>query len=154
MTAEFLKEVSPFLAILVSILALTIGPHITGRVARAQAVAQMREKWIYSFRELLTDLTTEFDMAPEMRDQEGVVFQRGAVTDWDYMRKLRAYQNSVLLMANRDDPVHKELTTVISEVIHSIFFGIKNYTDFYEKIDRVKILGHEVIKQEWSRVLP
>ena len=43
MTIADLKELSPFLAIIVSMLALTIGPFISGRVARAQAIASMRE---------------------------------------------------------------------------------------------------------------
>ncbi len=46
---EFFKEISPFLAIVVSIVALVVGPSITGRVSRAHSIAQMREKWIYAF---------------------------------------------------------------------------------------------------------
>lgn len=151
---EFLKNISPFLAILISFVALTVGPHITGKISRAQSVSLMREKWIYSFRELLIQLTTEFDIVLEMRTHDGVLHQRGAETDFEYMRKLRAYQNSILLMANRDDPIHQELTSAIEEVIHNILFGIKDYAEFYKQVDLVKAFGHKVIKQEWARISP
>ncbi|MFZ5531622.1 MAG: hypothetical protein ACOY4U_11320 [Pseudomonadota bacterium] len=149
---EFLRDISPFLAILISFAALTVGPHITGSIARAQSIAQMREKWVYSFRELLIQLTTEFDMAPEVQDQDGVLFTRGAPVDWEYMRKLRSYQNSVLLMTNNDDPIHKQLAEAIEKVIHNIFHGIKDYSQLYEHIELVKLLGHKAIEQEWARI--
>ncbi len=60
-----LKEISPFLAIVVSLAALIAGPFFQTRVARKQALSVMREKWIYTFRDALVDLTTKLDVLHE-----------------------------------------------------------------------------------------
>jgi hypothetical protein len=149
MTVQDLKDLTPFMAIVVSILALTAGPFISGRVARAQTVAVMREKWIYAFRDCLVELVTEFDVL-----QEGIT-EEGIVVDEEYeaiIRKLRTLANRVHLMVHSDEPLYDRLTTNIEGTISLLQQGFNDYEGFHELNDSVKTDAQAAIRMEWKKI--
>ena len=151
MTVADLKELSPFLAIVVSILALTIGPFIAGRVARAQAVASMREKWIYAFRDCLVELITEFDVLHEIGPVEGLP------ADDNYeeiSKRLRLLTNRARLMVNPDEPLYVELLDAVEQTIGVLVMGIQNYDEFHKLNEKVKHLAQQAIRREWKKIAP
>jgi hypothetical protein len=151
MTATDLKELSPFLAVIVSILALTIGPFIAGRVARAQAISSMRERWIYAFRDCLVELITQFDVLHETGPIDGLY----ADQNYDEIaKKLRMLTNRVRLMVNPDEPLYVELLETIEQTIGLLAMGIKDFDDFHKLNDKVKRLAQQAIRCEWKKVAP
>ena len=146
-----LKEISPFLAVLVSILALTISPFIAGRFARSQAVASMRERWIYAFRDCLVELITEFDVLHEIGPSEGLV------TDQRYeeaAKKMRMLVNRARLMVNPQEQLYVDLIKEIERTIELLAYGIKRYEEFHDLNDRVKLLAQRAIRSEWEKIAP
>jgi hypothetical protein len=151
MTVQDLKELAPFLAVVVSILALTVGPFVSGRIARAQAVAVMREKWIYAFRDCLVELMTEFDVLQEYSPQQGIV----ADDDYDeIIKKLRALANRVRLMVNPEEPLYERLVTSIEEAISMLVNGIEDYDKFHQLNESVKRNAQAAIRDEWKKIPP
>lgn len=148
----FLKDLSPFLAILVSIVALVVGPVVSGRVSRALSVAQMREKWIYAFRDSLIELCTEFDMAPEMIGNEGIMGRDITGKDWELMRLIRSQRNRIRLMVNATEPGYAQLIELIDKVIGLLENGITDYDDFYSNVEKIKGLSQRAIRVEWEKV--
>jgi hypothetical protein len=151
MTPTDLKELSPFLAVVVSILALTMGPFIAGKVARAQAVAAMREKWIYAFRDCLVELITEFDVLHEISPSEGL--QAGENYD-EIVKKLRMLTNRARLMVNPDEQLYVELIETIEQTIDLLVIGIRNFDEFHALNKKVKHLAQAAIRSEWKKVAP
>lgn len=148
----FLTDLSPFLAILVSIIALVIGPVVSGRVSRALSVAQMREKWIYAFRDSLIELCTEFDMAPEMIGNEGIMGRDITGKDWELMRLIRSQRNRIRLMVNATETGYAQLIEIIDKVIGLLENGISDYDDFYSNVEQIKGLSQRAIHVEWEKV--
>lgn len=151
MTIQDLKELAPFLAIVVSILALSIGPFVNGRVARAQAVAVMREKWIYAFRDCLVELITEFDVLHESNSEDGIMVSE------DYegiIKKLRTLANRIRLMVNSDEPLYERLVSSIEETISMLVMGITDYDKFHVLNESVKRHAQAAIRNEWKKIPP
>lgn len=151
MTVQDLKELAPFLAVVVSILALTVGPIISGRVGRAQAVAVMREKWIYAFRDCLVELITEFDVLHESGPAEGIM------ADKDYeaiIKRLRTLANQVRLMVNSDEQLYETLVTSIEDTIAMLVHGIADYHKFHALNESVKRNAQAAIRNEWKKIPP
>lgn len=151
MTVQDLKELSPFLAVVASILALCLGPYISGRVARAQAIAGMREKWIYAFRDCLVELITEFDVPHESTDEEGIVSN----DEYEEINKrLRTLANKARLMVSKDEALYIELLSAIEETITMLVNGITDYEAFDKLNETVKTKAQEAIRAEWKKVAP
>lgn len=146
---EALKGLSPFLAIVVSIVALSFGPYIAGRVARAQAVAAMREKWIYTFRDCLVELITEFDVLHESVPTEGI---RADDEHKLILRQLRILENRVRLMVNAEEPLYKELIESIEATISMLVSGITDYNQFHALNESVKLNAQAAIRSEWKKI--
>jgi hypothetical protein len=152
MTVADLKDLSPFMAIIVSMLALALGPHIAGQVARNQAVAAMREKWVYALRDCLVELTTEFDVLHETTDDEGL----HAGDEYEvYLRRLSVLANRVRLMIDPSERTHGELIATIDEVVALLAHGIGNdYEHFHELNAKVKSLGQAAIRESGGELRP
>jgi hypothetical protein len=148
-TISDLKELSPFLAVIASILALIFGPLISGGVARKQAIASMQERWIYAFRDCLVDLITEFDILHEIGPTEGLP------ADDNYeeiAKRLRVLANRARLMVNPTEPHHVELLGAIEKTIDMLVMGIKSFDEFHQLNDKVKCLAQQAIRDEWKKI--
>jgi hypothetical protein len=145
------KDLSPFLSVIVAILALTIGPFISGRVARASAIAYVREKWVYAFRDCLVELITEFDVLLEVAPIEGLQADESYAKT---IQKLRTLTNRTRLMANANEPLYTELIEAIERAIDLLVVGIKDFTEFYKTNEKIKLLAHKAIQVEWKKVAP
>ncbi|MHB1334076.1 MAG: hypothetical protein ACYCY1_15915, partial [Sulfuriferula sp.] len=148
---SFLKDLSPFLAILVSMMAIGVGPILAGRMARAQSVATMREKWIYAFRDCLVDLTTELDVLHESCTEKGIV-ANGRYEET--LKKLRTLENRVRLMINTDEPLYGNLQKSIAEAIGMLIMGISDYEKFHKLNDAVKRNAQLAVRNEWKKISP
>ncbi|MBI3481106.1 MAG: hypothetical protein HY016_12255 [Nitrosomonadales bacterium] len=146
-----LKELAPFLTVVVSILALTIGPIVNGHVARAQAVAVMREKWIYAFRDCLVELITEFDVIHESISVDGI---RASEDYDDIIKKLRTLENRIRLMVNSDEPLYESLLSSIEETVSMLVIGITDYDRFHVLNESVKRHAQAAIRNEWKKIPP
>lgn len=150
MTITDLKELSPFLAVIASILALTLGPFIAGRASRVQAIVSIREKWIYAFRDCLVELITEFDVLHECMPAKG-----GLLADQNYeenARKIWTLANRVRLMINPAEPLYVDLLGAIERSVDLLRMGIEDYSEFHALNSKVKALAQDAIRNEWKKI--
>lgn len=151
MTVQDFKDLSPFLAVIVSMVAITVGPVLAGKMARAQAVASMREKWLYAFRDCLVELATELDILHELCGEEGIV----ADENYEKIHKrLRVLENRVRLMINTDEPIYEALLTNVEEAISMLVMGISDYEKFHKVNDEVKRYAQLAVRNEWKKISP
>jgi hypothetical protein len=154
LTAADLKDLSPFLAVAVSMLALTVGPIIAHRFARAQASAAMRERRLLAFRECLTELITEFDVLHEVLPilQDGGMMAAPGYEQ--HRRKLFTLMNRAELMVSPEEPSHVLLTEAIRDVVNMLLAGIdgNDYGPFHAASDKVREQAQVVIAAEWKKL--
>lgn len=152
---DLLVDSAPFLAIVVSLVALLFGPYIAGRTSRQQTVAVMREKWIYAFRDCLVELTTRLDVLHEDVDENGVIGRVGSEYS-EYLsvrRELMSLENRIRLMTNSaGEPECEELISCIEKCITMVLHGIKDYGEYHKVSDRLKVLAQQAIHDEWKKI--
>lgn len=144
-----LKEVSPFLAIIVSLVALIVGPYFQTKVARKHALSVMREKWIYMFRDALVDLTTKLDVLHESTGESGFI---GNSEYTRYLTELSTLQNRIHFMVNSEEKIYKELLNNINSAVCMVLQGIDDYQKFHEANDLIKSTGQKAVRMEWKKV--
>ena len=144
-----LKELSPFLAVIASILALSLGPYISGLISRNQSKATMREKWIYAFRDTLVELITELDVLAMHLGEEGIFADDDPE---EAHRKLSLLANRVSLMINTDEELYEKLYKSIDKCLSGIFGGITDIPKYCDNIDVIKVLASEAIRHEWKKI--
>lgn len=151
MTIQDLNDLSPFLAVIVSMLALSVGPWISGRVAHAHAVAAMREKWIYAFRDCLVELTTDLDVFCASRGEEGIFVDEQFE---EFLRKLRAQENRVRLMVNTEERLYRDLIHSVEAAIDMVIGGVEDYDVFHTVNEQLKARAQQAIRDEWKKIAP
>jgi hypothetical protein len=144
----------PVLSLLVAALAVFVGPFISLRIARRQVisslevankqiVAPMRQAWINSLRDVLSELTSSalHYLVAGYEDR----------TDEEYQR-LTLLEHKVGLMLNFKEEDHRKLEQLIRTMISSLETGKEAEKDFQEAYPEVLKLSREVLKREWDRV--
>ena len=144
----------PVLSLLVAALAVFVGPFISLRIARRQVisslevankqiVAPMRQAWINSLRDVLSELTSSalHYLVAGYEDR----------TDEEYQR-LTLLEHKVQLMLNFKEEDHRKLEQLIRTMISSLDTGKEAEKDFQEAYPEVLKLSREVLKREWDRV--
>ena len=144
----------PVLSLLVAALAVFVGPFISLRIARRQVisslevankqiVAPMRQAWINSLRDVLSELTSSalHYLVAGYEDR----------TDEEYQR-LTLLEHKVGLMLNFKEEDHRKLEQLIRTMISSLDTGKEAEKDFQEAYPEVLKLSREVLKREWDRV--
>ena len=144
-----LKEISPFLAIVVSLVALIVGPYFQAKLARKSSLSAMREKWIYMFRDTLVELTTKLDVLHEFANEHGFV---GTSKYKEYLTELSSLQNRIHLMVNSNEAIYEELIKNINHAVSLVLHGIEDYNQFHEANEKIKELGQKAVRYEWKKV--
>jgi hypothetical protein len=144
-----LKEISPFLAIVVSLVALIAGPYFQSKVARQQSLSMMKEKWIYMFRDTLVELTTKLDVLHEFTNEHGF---SGTPEYERHLSELSALQNRINFMVNSGEDIYKDLLKNINDAVVLVLHGIEDYQKFHNANDKIKELGQRAVRHEWKKV--
>jgi iron-sulfur cluster repair protein YtfE (RIC family) len=112
-------------------------------VANKQIVAPMRQAWINSLRDVLSELTSSalHYLVAGYEDR----------TDEEYQR-LTLLEHKVGLMLNFKEEDHRKLEQLIRTMISSLETGKEAEKDFQEAYPEVLKLSREVLKREWDRV--
>ncbi|EGQ8190069.1 hypothetical protein SDD14_003504 [Vibrio cholerae] len=153
MTIEELKELSPFLAVLVSIIAVTAGPFLSGRVARKESLATMREKWIYTFRDTLVELITELELESYAFNDDSIFADEEGE---QLYKRLLAKTVRIRLMVNTGEDVYFKLTERLD--LFLMFLRDGSFTsgagDSEVLLKEIKELSAEAIRMEWKKISP
>ncbi len=149
-----MENVIPVLSLIVAALAVFVGPLISVRVAKHQvrsslAVASrqitdpMRQAWINTLRDLLSELCSSahhyFVTGIEDRQDE------------EY-RRLTYLETKIQLMLNAKEDDHIQLQETMRELIASLESGKDGESAFAAAESKIIDLSRQVLKREWNRV--
>ncbi|RTZ13362.1 hypothetical protein EJ063_20170 [Vibrio aquaticus] len=156
MTIEELKELSPFLAVLVSIIAVAVGPFLSGKIARKESLATMREKWIYTFRDTLVELITELELESYAFNSDSIFADEEGE---QLYKRLLAKTVRIRLMVNTGEDVYLKLTDSLDLFLKSLRDGSfaskeSGAKDLDDLLQEIKELSAEAIRMEWKKVSP
>jgi hypothetical protein len=151
--------VLPILSLIVAALAVFFGPLITlkmserqielsRRIASKQIVAPMRQAWVNTFREKLSELTGSAFHYWNMRS-----ITRGTVElNEDEQRRLVQIEHEIGLFINPTEPDHRELMKALERVLGLLDRGTDEKGEFNPALHKATMLGQKIFKTEWNRI--
>lgn len=147
------SEIISFLALLVALVAVIVGPVVTLKVAKRQIVSPIRQKWIDDLRELISEYLSECEKLMVLGD-DGLLNKEE--TDEKIFARLLYLEQKLKLMLNPNEGKHNELLTIVEELTEEIHHGVGNkvsdVVDFGDKLRRATKVSQNILKEEWVRV--
>lgn len=143
------SDIVSFLAMLVSLAAVTIGPIVTFKIAKRQIVSPIRQKWIDELREIISEYLSECEKLIVL-GEDGILNNK--ITDKDIFKRLLYLQQKLKLMLNPNESKHIELLELIESITDEIHHGVGNLIEFGEKLRGTTEISQKILKEEWVRV--
>ena len=148
-SVETLKEISPFLAVLVAFVAVFLGPILSAWVARRQIVAPIRQKWIDELRDLITEFLSTAQMIVVANDS-GILNEDEL--DKETYKKMLSIERKLTLMLNPNEQLHNNLMELIRALLDKIEHGTSNLLEFGPLVRNITETAQSILKKEWVRV--
>ncbi len=143
------SEIISFLAMLVSLTAVIVGPIVTFKVAKRQIVSPIRQKWIDELRELISEYLSECEKLLVL-GEDGILNKEE--TNEEVFTRLLYIEQKLKLMLNPNEKRHIELLEVVKEITEEIHHGVGNIIDFGGKLSGATEISQKILKEEWVRV--
>ncbi len=139
------SEIISFLAMLVSLVAVIIGPIVTFKVAKRQIVSPIRQKWIDELRELISEYLSECEKLLVL-GEDGLLNKEKTYTRLLYL------EQKLKLMLNPKEERHIELLGIFKKITEEIQHGVGNIIDFGGQLKGATEVSQKILKEEWVRV--
>ena len=149
-SVETLKEITPFLSVLVALIAVFLGPLLSAWVARRQIVAPIRQKWIDELRNLITEFLSTAQMLVVVEETNGILNKEDI--DTETYKKMLSIERKLTLMLNPNESLHNELMEDIRELLDKIEHGVSNLLEFGPLVRKITETAQKILKKEWVRV--
>ncbi|HGZ6776634.1 TPA: hypothetical protein ACOLZV_004603, partial [Vibrio parahaemolyticus] len=146
---ELLKEVAPFLSVIVALLAVFIGPFFSSKMIRHQIVVPLRHKWIDDVRELITEFLSIAQLKVTLCEN-GIINEENV--DEDSYKKLLFIERKLTLLLNPNEELHAELLDSIRSLLDKSVHGPGNLLEFGPNVYEVTSLSQKILKEEWVRI--
>lgn len=143
------SEIISFLAMLVSLVAVIIGPIVTFKVAKRQIVSPIRQKWIDELRELISEYLSECEKILVL-GEDGILDKEE--TGEKTFTRLLYLEQKLKLMLNPNEERHIELLGIFNEITEEIHHGVRNIIDFGGRLKGATEVSQKILKEEWVRV--
>ena len=143
------SEIISFLAMLVSLVAVIIGPIVTFKVAKRQIVSPIRQKWIDELRELISVYLSECEKLLVLGG-DGLLNKE--TTDEKTYTRLLYLEQKLKLMLNPKEERHIELLEIVKNITKDIQHGVGNIIDFGGQLKGATEVSQKILKEEWVRV--
>lgn len=149
-----MDNVIPILSLVVAVLAVFVGPFVSLHVAKRQVrsslevasrqiTGPMRQAWINSLRDLLSELCSSAHhyFVAGFEDRKDDEYQR-----------LTLLETKIQLMLNAKEDDHIQLEKLIREMVSSLERGKDGDAGFTAAYPKVIALSRQVLKREWNVV--
>ncbi|MFL1806051.1 hypothetical protein [Plesiomonas shigelloides] len=146
---KILKEIAPFLSVIVALLAVFIGPFFSAKMIRHQIVVPLRHKWIDDVRELITEFLSIAQLKVTLCEN-GLINEDNI--DEDSYKKLLFIERKLTLLLNPNEKLHAELLNSIRSLLEKSIHGPGNLLTFGPNVYEVTSLAQQILKEEWIRV--
>ncbi len=134
---------------LVSLVAVIVGPIVTFKVAKRQIVSPIRQKWIDELRELISEYLSECQKLLVL-GKDGILNKEE--TDEIIFTRLLYLEQKLKLMLNTKEENHIELLDIVNDITEQIHHGVGNIIDFGGKLRGATEVSQKILKEEWVRV--
>jgi hypothetical protein len=143
------SDIISFLAMLVSLTAVIVGPIATSNIAKRQIVSPIRQKWIDELREVISEYLSECEKLIVL-GEDGILNKE--IADKDIFKKLLYLEQKLKLMLNPNESKHIELVELIESITEEIHHGVGNLIEFGGKLKGATEISQKILKEEWVRV--
>lgn len=143
------SNIVSIVAVMVSLVAVIVGPIVSFKVAKRQIVSPIRQKWIDELREIISEYLSESKNLIVL-GEDGMLNKE--VMKEDIFKKLLYLQQKLNLMLNPNEPKHIELLELIESITDEIHHGVNNYIEFGGKLRGATEISQKILKEEWVRV--
>ena len=143
------KDIISILAMLISLLAVIIGPIVTFKIAKRQIISPIRQKWIDELRELMSEYLSECYRLLIV-GEDGILAKEE--TDEVILKKMLHLEQKINLILNPNETKHIELKELIKSITEEIYHGANNLSDIGERLNETIKVSQEILKTEWKRV--
>lgn len=150
LSVETLIEITPFLSVLVALVAVFLGPFLSARLAKQQIVAPIRQKWIDELRNLITDFLSTAQMLVVVNESDGILKQDDI--DKETYKNMLSIERKLTLMLNPNELRHNELMNHIRNLLDKTEHGILNLLEFGPLVKDITETAQKILKEEWIRV--
>lgn len=144
------KDIISIGALAIAFLALFVAPFINSRNSRRQTIAPMRQAWINSLRDKISEVLAiiSIDRARYCPSTHWDEDKKDAASkrDLENYEKLMLLESSISLHVNFNEPDHIQLLDLISLVIkeyHDATLSIESKSNLLK-------LSQKVLKDEWE----
>ncbi len=149
-TVETLKEITPFLSVLVALIAVFLGPFLSAWVARRQIVAPIRQKWIDELRDLITEFLSTARMLVVVEETNGILNKEDI--DKETYKKMLSIERKLTLMLNPNETLHNDLMEHIRDLLDQTEHGVPDLLEFGSLVRETTEVAQQILKAEWVRV--
>ena len=137
------------LPLLISVLAVTIGPLVALRISKKQIVSPIRQKWIDDLRELISEYLSVCEGLivlgkDDMLNQE--------VMDENLYKRLLLLEQKLKLKLNPNEEMHQELLEIIHLLTDGVHQGVTNILQFGGWLKGATEITRKILKEEWQKI--
>lgn len=141
LVALFSVLLSPLVALAVSKRATTNAM----RVAKKNIVAPMRQKWIDSVRDTVSELTS-------LVHHHFIALHDEHPEQTESLKKIHFMERRLRLLLNPNESDHKELVTRVGKLTHILEFEKSGPNQMAKMDSEIMICAQKILKSEWKRV--
>lgn len=143
------SDIISFSAVVVSLVAVIIGPIVTFKIAKRQIVSPIRQKWIDELRDLISEYLSECEQLIIL-GEDGILAK--GKPEQTVFKRLLYLQQKLRLMLNLNEATHIELLSVIESITDDVSHGVGNLLDFGGRLKGATQIAQRILKEEWVRV--
>ncbi|TVT50991.1 MAG: hypothetical protein FHP94_01395 [Denitromonas halophila] len=147
---DVLKEATPFLTVVVALVAVFLGPTLAARAARRQIVAPMRQIWINTVRDSVAELLSTVYSITIGNDSGSILYE--GVEDNELHRKLLYLEQKLVLMLNPNEELHQTLIESVDQLGRIAYSGPDDADDVGALMGDIRRTTQNILKAEWVRV--
>lgn len=147
---EIIKEITPFMSVLVALAAVILSPLFSGWIAKRQIVAPIRQKWIDELRDLITEFLSTAQTLVLVHETNGILNQDDF--DKETYKAMLSIERKLTLMLNPNELLHNDLMKYVRELLDKVDHGAGNTLEFGPVVQRITETTQKILKEEWVRV--
>jgi hypothetical protein len=133
----------PILSLMVALAAVFVGPILSTRSAKRAMLGPMRQKWINTLRDYLSDISSLCIKywQTDLDEREKIDFQN-----------INDLKHKIIFMINPNEDDHEMLISLIAQMIEALSRGKAGDVDFHLAYKELQEQGRKVLKREWEVV--
>lgn len=138
------------LSVLVSLVAVIVGPFVSLKISKRQMISPIRQKWIDELRELMSVILSECQNVIIMGEGRGLL--NDEKSNEALHQKLLYLEKKLSLMLDPCEGDHIALLSSVSDITDAVHHGVENLINFGASVGCSTQLTQKILKNEWERI--